>query len=181
MRVYGFERGGIEYEDSSAPQRDRSVIAFLPALSVLPMIQHAGPSARMVVSVGDYIREGMVVGRADAPGSANVHATVPGRVLKTVTYRMSDGRSSDALLVRLEGEFEKLGKRQELFTWNGLSPFELRRTIAEKGIVEMEEGGRPLAELIASVSDKNTDATVVIRAVFDDPWLAATMRSVQND
>jgi Na+-translocating ferredoxin:NAD+ oxidoreductase subunit C len=173
MKTYGFAKGGFVYEDKSAPPRDRSVVAFLPALSVLPLIQHAGPPVHPVVSVGDRIGEGMVVGRANARGSANVHAAVPGRVVRTVQWPMPDGRTSPALVVRLEGSFDKLGRRQELFTWNGLSPSELQRIIAEKGVVELEEPGRPLAELLAENRTSGRRSTIVIRAIFDDPWLAA--------
>ncbi len=173
MKTYGFAKGGFVYEDASAPKRDRSVVAFLPALSVLPLIQHAGPPVKPVVSIGDRIGEGMVVGRSHTQGAANVHAAVPGRVVRSVQWPMPDGRVSPALVVRLEGSFDKLGKRQDLFVWNGLPPSELQKIIAEKGVVELEEPGRPVAELVAAARASGGNSTVVVRAVFDDPWLAA--------
>lgn len=173
MKTYGFAKGGFVYEDKSAPKRDKSVVAFLPALSVLPLVQHAGPAVKPVVSIGDHIGEGMVVGRAHAHGAANIHAAVPGRVVRSVQWPMPDGRTSPALVVRLEGSFEKLGKRQDLFVWHGLPATELQKIIAEKGVVELEEPGRPIAELVAEARSSGRKATVVVRAVFDDPWLVA--------
>ena len=40
-------------------------------------------------------------------------------------------------------------------------------------MVELEEPGRPVAELVAASRASGGKSTVVVRAVFDDPWLAA--------
>ena len=173
MKIYGFARGGLDFEDDSAPKRERSSIAFLPALSVVPMIQHAGNAARPVVAVGDYVEEGMVIGRAESKGAANVHAPVPGRILRSVLWRMSDGRTSEALVIRLGGGFTKLGKKRELFSWNGLAPTDLQRLIAERGVTQLEEPGRPVAELVASVRASERKSSIVATVIFDDPWLVA--------
>jgi electron transport complex protein RnfC len=149
------------------------MVAFLPALSVIPLVQHTGNRAYPVVSVGDYVREGMLIGRGQGLGSANVHAAVPGRVIRTVSWKMSDGQTNDALVIRLEGAFEKLGKREEALSWNGLSPFDLQRLISEYGIVEMEGPGRPVSDLLSAFRSVKDPLTLVVRCVFDDPWLAA--------
>jgi electron transport complex protein RnfC len=106
-------------------------------------------------------------------GSANVHAAVPGRVIRTVSWKMSEGQSNDALVIRMEGAFEKLGKREEALSWRGLSPFDLQRLISEYGIVEMEGPGRPVSDLLSSFRSVKDPLTLVVRCVFDDPWLAA--------
>jgi len=173
MKTYTFPRGGLEYDDATAPARTTSRIAFLPAISVIPFIQHRGDAAVPVVSVGDQVREGMLLGRGRGAGQANVHATVPGQIMRTVTWKMSDGRLTDALVIRLEGSFEKLGRREERFPWEGLSVHDLQRVIGEKGVVEMDDGGRPVAEILQAARSSDTEKTVVIRCVFDDPWLAA--------
>jgi len=173
VKTYTFPQGGLEYSDPAAPARTSSRIAFLPAISVIPFIQHRGDAADPVVSVGDQVREGMLLGRGRGAGQANVHATVPGRIIRTVSWNMSDGRRTDALVIRLEGSFEKLGRREERFPWEGLSVHDLQRVITEKGVVEMDDAGRPIAEMLQAARSTDTEKTVVIRCVFDDPWLAA--------
>jgi electron transport complex protein RnfC len=86
---------------------------------------------------------------------------------------MSDGRTNDALIIRMEGSFEKLGKRDEIYPWEGLLPYDLQRLIAEYGVVEMESPGRPVSDIIASLRNSSELVTLVVRCVFDDPWLAA--------
>jgi electron transport complex protein RnfC len=115
----------------------------------------------------------MLLGRGQGTGSANVHATVPGKVIRTVSWKMPNGYTNDALVIRLEGAFDKLGHRREILTWRGLSPFDLRRLIAEYGIVEMEQPGFPVADLLAAFRSRGDSSTLVVRCVFDDPWLAA--------
>jgi len=173
QKVYSFPRGGISIEDSAVPSRDSCVTAFLPSLSMIPLIQHSGGRAYPVVTVGEMVKEGMVVGRGQGPGSANVHATVPGRVIRMVSYRSAGGQMRDGILIRMEGSFEKLGKRQEIFSWEGMLPYDIQRTISDYGIVEMEGGGRPVSDIISSFRSAPEPITLVVSCVFDDPWLAA--------
>jgi electron transport complex protein RnfC len=173
MKVYSFPRGGLSFTDPTVPQRGPSVVACLPSLSVIPLVQHTGGRAYPVVSVGDTVREGMLVGRGQGPGSANVHATVPGRVIRMVSWKTAGGRTNDALVIRLEGSFERLGKREEIFPWAGLSSFDLQRIIAGYGIVEMEGSGKPVSDMLSAFRTAREPLTMVVRCVFDDPWLAA--------
>jgi electron transport complex protein RnfC len=173
MKIYSFPRGGLSFVDPTVPPRDFSVAAFLPGLSVIPMIQHSGGRAFPVVSVGDTVKEGMLIGRGHGQGSANVHAAVPGRVIRTVSWQMAPGFTNDALVIRMEGGFERLGRREETFPWEALSIYQLQRIIADHGIVEMEGSGRPVAELVSLHRINRGALTLVVRCVFDDPWLAA--------
>lgn len=172
-KVYSFPRGGMIYEDNTVPVNSESVVAFLPALCIIPMVQHCGNGAYPIVSVGETVTEGMLIGRNSGTGSANVHASLPGKVVRSVKWRMSDGRINDALVIRLEGSFEKLGRREEMFPWNGLSEYEIRRILSQYGIVEMEGSGRPVIDMIHELQDTKGTVSLVVRCVFDDPWLIA--------
>jgi electron transport complex protein RnfC len=172
MKIYSFPRGGLSYEDSTAPQRNNTVNAFLPALSVIPL---GNSTARVypLVSIGDMVKEGMLIGRASSSGAVNVHATVPGRIIRKVSWKDRDGLEYDALVIKMEGAFEKLGRKDEIFSWIGLSGYDLQRIISDFGIVEMENSGRALADIISAYRRSNDKLTLVVRCVFDDPWLAA--------
>ncbi|MDR1429845.1 MAG: SLBB domain-containing protein [Spirochaetaceae bacterium] len=173
MKMYSFSRGGIKYEDHSVPPRDAYTTAFLPALSVIPLIQHSGQKAYPVVTSGERVTEGMIIGRGQGRGSANVHATVPGRVLRFVSWKGAGDTANEALVIHLEGSFEKLGRREEVFPWTSLSAPEIQRIISQYGIVEMEGSGVPVSDLIADRRGRDSHLSVVVRCVFDDPWLAA--------
>jgi electron transport complex protein RnfC len=115
----------------------------------------------------------MLIGQGQGPGSANIHATVPGRVVRQVFWKTPEGHANDALVIRMEGAFEKLGKREESFSWKGLSSQDLRNIISDYGIVEMEMPGRPVSEMISGFKAGAESLALVVRCVFDDPWLAA--------
>jgi electron transport complex protein RnfC len=178
MKVYAFPQGGIHFTDPTAPPRKESVVAFLPVLSVMPLIQHAGAKALPLVSAGASVREGMLIGRAQGRGSAHIHAAVPGQVVRMVSWEMAKGITNEGLVIRLGGSFEQLGKPEEQFSWEGLGPLEIQQRIIHYGIVEMEGSGRPLGDIFASLNkpfeNKTSEPlTLVVRCVFDDPWLAA--------
>jgi len=172
MKIYSFPRGGIPYEDPTAPSKDRAEDAFLPALSVIPL----GSSTKRVypiVSVGDMVKEGMLIGRASGSGAVNVHATVPGKVIRKISWKDRDGLDNDAFVISMEGAFEKLGKKEETYNWKGTSGYDIQRIFSDCGIVEMENSGRSLSDMISTGRRENEKITLVVRCVFDDPWLAA--------
>jgi electron transport complex protein RnfC len=90
-----------------------------------------------------------------------------------VSWKTAEGYTNDALVIRMEGAFEKLGKREETFPWKGLSVVDLQCIISDYGIVEMEMPGRPVSDMISAPRAAKDTLTLVVRCVFDDPWLAA--------
>jgi len=172
MKVYSFPRGGIPYDDPTAPKKDAAVNAYLPAVSVVPLgLSSEGVSP--VVPHGTMVKEGMLIGRASKPGTVNAHASVPGKYIRKVSWKDRDGLENEAMLVKMEGAFEKLGRKEEVFHWKGLSSYDLLRIFSELGIVEMEKNGRPLSEMISAARKEKEKLTLVVRCVFDDPWLVA--------
>jgi electron transport complex protein RnfC len=149
------------------------VAAFLPALSVIPLVQHPGGRAAALVSVGDKVKEGMLIGRGKGQEIANVHATVPGKVVRNVQWKDSEGRLNEGFVIRMEGSFERLGKKEEKFPHDSINQQELLRILGDCGIVEMEGSGIPAAEILSDFRGAGGQQTLVVRCVFDDPWLAA--------
>jgi len=172
MKIYSFPRGGLLFDDPTAPQKNNSVNAFLPAVSVIPLGYSAG-KVFPVVQTGETVKEGTLIGRASGPNAVNVHATVPGKVIRKVSWKDVYGVSNDAIVIKMEGAFDKLGRREDSFIWKSLGGYDLQRIISEMGIVEMENSGRPLAGMISTARSENEKITLVVRCVFDDPWLAA--------
>ena len=177
MKTYSFPRGGISLEDATVPHGDSCKVAFLPALSLIPLVQYPGGRLSPLVSVGDSVREGMLVGRGREGRSANVHATVPGKVVRHTTWEDSEGRECEGLLIRMEGSFDRLGANEEGYSPelppDLMSYQELVEVLNDCGVVEMEGSGRPLADMLSSFYLADGTRTLVVRCVFDDPWLVA--------
>ncbi|MDR2342972.1 MAG: 4Fe-4S dicluster domain-containing protein [Spirochaetaceae bacterium] len=173
MKVYSFFRGGIKFEDRFAPESVQSRLAFLPEMVVIPLASEFGSRSIPVVSTGQHIEEGMLIARGQGSGSANIHSPVPGRLVKTVKWEPAPGFLADALVIRLEGGFNKLGKPETRYEWTDLNWFELRSLISEYGVIEMEGLGRPLCDIFSKNTIAGSPLTFVVRCVFDDPWLSA--------
>ncbi|MDR0639617.1 MAG: SLBB domain-containing protein [Spirochaetaceae bacterium] len=173
MDTYKFSRGGISFEDPTAPTTDKSVLAFLPSISVVPLKQHSGSLASPVVRVGDTIHEGELLARPQDPGGADIHAPIPGEIVQTYGWDMQPAQKNEAFVIKFKGGFEILGKKREEFPWRDISPFKLRALINEAGIVEMSGSGRPLQNLFVEKLGEERTRTLTVRCVFDDPWLVA--------
>jgi len=171
MKTYSFPRGGFTYEDPTAPSKSQAVTAFLPALSVISIGNNL-KKVYPVVAIGDIVREGMLIGRASGAGTVNVHATVPGKIIRKAAWKDRDGIENEGFVIKMEGSFEKLGRKDEVLPWNGVNGYDLQRIISDQGIVEMETGEKPLADMI-SAGRKKDKLTLVVRLVFDDPWMVA--------
>ncbi|MDR2509858.1 MAG: SLBB domain-containing protein [Spirochaetaceae bacterium] len=173
MKVYSFPHGGILFDDPTAPPREESVLSFLPGLSIVPLAQQNGCRSLPVVRPGDTVSEGQLIARGQGSGSANIYSPVPGAIVANTTWSIAHGVLCNSMVIRLEGSFALLGKPQTRRSWRELSPFELRGLISDFGIVDMDGSGAPLTDTISLYHKIATPVTLVLRLVFDDPWLAA--------
>ena len=110
MKIYSFPRGGIPYDDPTAPEKSSVVNAYLPSLSVI-LLGNKLNKVYPVVSVGEQVREGMLIGKAAGAGTVNVHATVPGRIVRKVTWKDRENIDNDALIIKMEGALKNWGKK----------------------------------------------------------------------
>lgn len=166
-----FRHGGIIVNPISEwDQRERVENAFLPNGAVILLKQHAGRQARCVVRRGEYVREGMVIGRADGPLSANVHSSIPGVVRDIRVVALPEGGHAEAVVVALEGSFDRLGRREERYLWTTSGRNEILATLRDKGVVDTEAPGLPLFDLLGERRDIDL---LIINAVECEPYLKA--------
>ena len=138
MRRLTFPLGGIHpVERKGATRNTASANAIIPSRCIVPLQQHIGAPAESLVSKGDEIGEGMLIGQAKGFVSANIHAPVPGTVKEIKSIYLPNGVRTDAVVIELEGEFERLGKEQSPRDWSGMDGPEILDIIQENGIVGM--------------------------------------------
>jgi len=166
-----FRHGGIRVEiDCDWEQKKPVQNAFLPNGAIIFLKQHAGRQARCVVRRGEYVREGMVVGRADGPLSANVHASIPGIVRDIRVIALPEGGQAEAVVIALEGSFDRLGRREERYLWPSMGRNEILAAIRDKGVVDTEEPGLPLFDIL---SEKGNIELLLVNAIESEPYLKA--------
>ncbi len=69
----------------------------------IPMSQHIGAPAKVTVKPGDTVYVGTLIGEAGGFVSANIHSSVSGKVKKIENYLLSNGRTTDAVIIESDG------------------------------------------------------------------------------
>jgi len=166
-----FRQGGIRIEaDFEWDQHGPAKNAFLPNGAVLFLKQHAGKQARCVVRRGEYVREGMLIGRGDGPLSANVHSSVPGVVRDIRMAALPEGGTAEAVVVALEGAFDRLGRKGERYLWKSMGRVEVLSSLRDRGVVDTEAPGIPLFDLLG---ERKEIGLLIINGVECEPFMKA--------
>jgi electron transport complex protein RnfC len=175
-RTSSFPAGGVHPHEnkeytSHVPIRN----APIPSRPVIPLHQHMGKPAQCIVNVGDELREGMLIGKADGFFSANVHSPVPGKVAEITDIYLPNGIKSQAVVAELEGEFDRSGKNRERRQWESLSAKELLDKIQEMGIVGLGGATFP-AHMKYFIREGLKAEYFVVNGVECEPYLTSDHR-----
>jgi electron transport complex protein RnfC len=137
-------KGGVNPPLELPGPRDPGIVnAALPNRATIPLLQHAGRAAIRLVRPGDVVSEGMLVGKADGPRSANVHSSVPGVVAEVLEITLETGERCEALEIDLGGRFETSGRPRPPRPWENLPRSDLLERIRSAGVVGLGGGGLP--------------------------------------
>jgi electron transport complex protein RnfC len=134
-----------------------------------------GKPAQCIVEAGDELKEGMLIGKADGFFSSNVHSPVPGKVTEITDIYLHNGIKTKAVVIELEGEFDRSGRARQRKDWKGLSGKELLEKIQEMGIVGM--GGATFPAHVKYFIREGLKARYfVVNGVECEPYLTADHR-----
>ncbi len=172
-RIQGLPRGGVIPPDNDLVSRSAAIVnAALPSLAVIPMLQHDGSPAHCLVKEGDLVREGMLIGKADGPRSANVHSSIPGRVIEVKPVDLPGGHRSTAVVIELGGEFDRSGKRVEHRAWENRASVDLLGAVQAAGVVGLG-GAQVPTHLKLAAAPGETVELCVANGVDSEPSLNA--------
>jgi electron transport complex protein RnfC len=169
-----FPHGGIQLPQRGLESR-RSPIAnaAMPPVAVVPMRRSGCAAAVCLVSPGDRVAEGQLIGRPAVHGSAPVHAPIPGSVVGIREVLLHDGTTGPAAAIELGGAFAQSGRPQPARDWALLGPAETIAIVREAGVAL---GNRePLADRLQAARSRPAEL-LVANAVESEPWLAAEFR-----
>ena len=112
------------------------------------------------------------MGKAFGPHSAHVHTPIPGRVTGIVQAEDIVGEPCTAVVVDLEGEFERSGRDATSRPWEAFSRFELLAQVQAAGVVD-RGGAREPAHLALALAPGGGGQARGERC-RDDPALSCT-------
>ncbi|MGI5923717.1 MAG: electron transport complex subunit RsxC [Lentisphaeria bacterium] len=170
LRFYG----GVQPQESKIASGVAIVSAPLLATYVVPLQQHIGVPAKPVVAKGDKVLRGQLIGEPGGFISAAVHAPTSGIVKEIGSCLGPVGNQLPALILESDGE-DQAAEPMSALDWPNVSPDELRKRVAEAGIVGMGGAAFPSAVKLSPPQNKTID-TLILNGVECEPCLTADHR-----
>ncbi len=143
----------------------------IPHNCYIPLLQHTGLPARLIVGRGDHVSEGQCIGLADGPQSAHVHSSIPGTVVDIAEIPTHLG-AQPAVIIEAEGAFPASTGRQLADDWTSLAPGEILDRIEEAGVVCLGGDDVPLRSRLSTPAGTKID-TLIVNAAESEPYLTA--------
>ena len=144
---------------------------------VLPVRQHAGKPARVVVRKGDRVERGDTVAEHDGFVSAPVHASASGTVAGIDWWPHPDGSMCTAVRIAVDRWSPHVPRPRIVPDWNGLSRDEVVRAVQAAGVVGLGGAAFPTHVKLAPPKDAVLD-TIVINGAECEPYLTTDHRSM---
>ena len=151
----------------------------MPAEVHIPMSMHSGAPAKPVVSVGDEVKVGQLIGEADGFVSSPVHASISGTVKSISDRDFVTGQKAVTVTIASDGEQAE---------YEGLKPptitnlQEFLGAIRDSGAVGLGGAGYPTAAKLA-IKEKDMDRLdyILINCAECEPYITSDTRTMIDD
>ncbi len=144
---------------------------------VLPLRQHTGKPARLVVKVGDRVERGDTIGEADGYVSTPVHASAAGRVEGVGLWPHPDGSYAPAVRIAVDRYSPQAPRPRLVPDWTRLSAAELVEAIRQAGVVGLGGAAFPTHVKLAPPKDHAIDA-ILVNGCECEPYLTTDHRTM---
>lgn len=172
-----FPIGGIHPDKHKITTGKPIVEAGLPEIAYIPVKQHIGSPAKIIVQKGDKVKVGTLLADADGIVSADVFSSVSGEVIKVEEIEGEFGYLESMITIKVEGdEFEpSIDLSPNLIKDIPFEPEEIIEKIRSAGIVGMGGAGYP-TPIKTSVPESKKIDTLILNGIECEPWLTADDR-----
>ena len=175
-----FTMGGIHPPEEKISSDRQITFGEVPAQLLVTIDQHIGKPCEVLVEKGSVVERGQLIAKSTGFVSSNVHSPVNGKVDKIVRFPQLGGQIKHCALITPEtpGEsYEEVIKKDSLnnFDLKKLSAEEIRKTIADAGIVGMGGAGFPTHVKLSPPPEKTIDA-LIINGAECEPYITSDHR-----
>jgi len=134
--------------------------------------QHIGAPPSPVVAKGDKVGKGQLLAEPGGFVSAPVHSPTSGTVTGIIDVPGPMGSKALAVEIEADGEEREAFPFEPVENWRDTDPDQLKKRVAEAGIVGMGGAAFPTAVKLSPPADKKIDL-LVINAAECEPYLTA--------
>ncbi|MDP2277288.1 MAG: electron transport complex subunit RsxC, partial [Nitrospirota bacterium] len=168
-------KGGIHPPDKKDIAKDRAIKeAKSPQRVVIPLSQHLGAPCKPIVSIGQEVKKGEMIGEPGGFVSAPVHSSVSGKIIAITEFPNAMGKMINSIVIENDGK-EEWTTLKDNPDYAKLSSDELKEKIKAAGIVGMGGAAFPTLVKLSPPKEKPID-TVIINGAECEPYLTADYR-----
>lgn len=169
-----FALGGIHPPENKLSARKAIKDMPLPDTVTIPVSQHIGAPAKMLVKRGDEVKVGQLIAQSGGFISANIHSSVSGKVMKIDQVADASGYRKESIVIKVVGDewLDGIDRSEILNKTIELSPKEIIDKVAEAGIVGLGGATFP-AHVKLMVPPSKKAEILIINAVECEPYLTA--------
>ncbi|MBP5399431.1 MAG: electron transport complex subunit RsxC [Alphaproteobacteria bacterium] len=180
-KIKTFSKGGIHPQKYKITSDVPITDAGIPDMVVIPVRQHIGAPAKILVQKGDKVKVGTLIADADGVVSADVHSSVSGEVTKVEDAEAGSGYYEKMITIKVEGDEweENIDRSPNVVREISASPEEIIEIVKQSGIVGMGGAGFPTPIKVDVPSGKKVDC-LIINGIECEPYLTADDRLMQE-
>lgn len=168
-------KGGIHPPDKKELAKDCAIEqAIVPQKVVIPLSQHTGAPCKPVVSIGQLVKKGELIGEPAGFVSAAVHSSVSGKVTAIGNFVNAMGQMINSAVIENDGK-EEWTTLKDNPDYIDLPVDVLKEKIRAAGIVGLGGASFPTFVKISPPKEKHID-TVIINGAECEPYLTSDYR-----
>ncbi len=172
-----FKLGGIHPPENKFSAGVAIETLEIPKRVSIPVAQHLGAPANILVKKGDEVKVGQLIARGDSFISANVHSSVSGKVFKIDNIIDTSGYRRPAVIINVAGDEwdESIDRSQDIKREITASPEQILSALKDKGVVGL--GGATFPSHVKLMVPTGKKAEVlIINGVECEPYLTSDHR-----
>ncbi len=172
-----FPVGGIHPPENKITTGKAIVQLPVSGTVAIPVSQHIGAPAVVVVNKGDAVKAGQIIAAGKGFVSANVHSSVSGKINRIDSVIDTTGYKQTAVFVDVEGDewLDTIDRSRDVIREIKLTPEEIIKKCQESGIVGLGGATFP-SHVKLAVPEGKTCEILIINGVECEPYLTADHR-----
>jgi electron transport complex protein RnfC len=148
-----------------------------PELLAVPLRQHAGAPARVLVKRGDRVERGDKIGQAVGFISSSVHASAAGTVRDVRLWPHPDGSMAETVVIDVDPVSPQRPRPRVVPEWEGLSPEQVVAAIQDAGVVGLGGAAFPAHVKLSPPPGTRIDV-IVANGAECEPYLTSDHRTM---
>jgi Na+-translocating ferredoxin:NAD+ oxidoreductase subunit C len=177
MKALGFLHGVHPPERKELTEKVPIRRMPFPDEVVLPVRQHAGKPARLIVKRGDRVERGDTLAVADGFISAPVHASASGRITAIEQWPHPDGTTAMAVRIAVDPHSAQVPRPRVVPDWRQLTPQQIVQAVQDAGVVGLGGAAFPTHVKLAPPKDAKVEV-VLVNGAECEPYLTTDHRSM---